>query len=62
MECLVTTDEQSALFSRMGDVLYIGNGLYFVESHKQINNEVLLLSVCFCVYLDFLTLSQKSRY
>lgn len=57
MECPVTTDKQSALFSRMGDILYIGNGLYFVKSHKQMSTEV-LLSVC----VNVLTLSEKSRY
>lgn len=57
MECPVTTDKKSALFSRMGDVLYIGNVLYFVKSHKQMNTEVLL-----SVYVNTLTLSEKSRY
>lgn len=56
----MTTGKQSALFSRMRDVSYIGNGLYFVKSDKQTNTEVLLLRVC--VYVNVLTLGQKSRY
>lgn len=60
LKYLVTTGKQSALFSRMRDVSYIGNGLYFVKSHKQTNTEVLLLRVC--VYVNVLTLGQKSRY
>lgn len=45
-ECPFTTDESSALFSRVGEVSYIENGLCLVIFHKETNTEMLLLKVC----------------
>lgn len=53
MKCPVTT----ALFSRMGDVLYIGNGLYLIEPQSKQTLRCYYLvcvfvSVCKCVDIE----------
>lgn len=56
MKCPVTADKQNALFSRMGAVLYAGNGLCHIESHEQTlrcySLVCVFVSVCKCVAIE----------